>query len=196
MGTWDYIIILAIIIFFILALKFLKVKNLKFFNWVEVEFLPSLQKKYYISTKDKIGIVVSQDNKMYKIQVHFSIKCEEETSINNAQLYISGLGWFVFRHYIQQIGNSMIPLDNNTNLTANVIHERAIEFEPKEGWEPFELKIKKYKSLLKVHLVDKTIKHKFTFQVRNQNIEAIKNLTDKQDRIPRAQIFYMPIVKN
>ncbi len=189
-------LILIGIAFLILLLALInpRIKNLKFLNWVEIELLPIPQNKYAVRTKKKIGIVISQDSNIYKIHIPFTIKCDERTSLNNVQLFISGLGWFVYRHAIDTKNDMRIPIKEDDDLLEkNIIHTRHYEFEPKEGWNPLEIKLKEYKSLLKVNFVDKTIKHKFTFQVRKQNLQAIDNIKNSKI-IP--YVIEVPIIKN
>lgn len=158
------VVVLILILLFVFFLRKQKVKNLKFFDWIHAEYWPEKQEFYYIRFLDRLGFVVSKDKKIYKLHLKTTFRASQETSINNTQLFISGLGWFVKRI--------------------------NFEFEPREGWVPLSFNIGQYKSLIKVKLLDRTIKHKFVFQVREQNIVAIKNPPYK------TSVVEVPIIQN
>lgn len=188
---WQLILILAVIIFFIIVLKYLKVGNLKVKDWLQVEFLKESQKEYYLSTMDKVGIVVSKNSEIYKLQLKTTYRGNTVNSLNNARLYISGIGWFVLRLFFSDDEGIRKPSKQNRVLEPSAIHEINIEFEPKDGWDPLNIKEKEYKSLLIVKTVDTQIKHKFIFQVRKQNVEAIKENVEST-----PDVYEVPIIKN
>ena len=181
------IFLIAIIIICIIA----RVKNLKLFDFVSLEFFPETNSVIKVSSKAKFGIVVSSDGKVYKTQLETLIKLNSNSAFCNANLFISGIGWFVYRQQFQALGNSRVPKTDQILLDCTKINELNIEFERKEGWKPIELEKKEYKCLLKIKLLDQTIKHKFTFQVREQNMTAIQSTNPGQ-----PTVLEVPIIKN
>lgn len=185
------VLILAIILIFVLVLKKLKIANLTFLDWIKVEFWPSNQDRFLLSTMDKIGFVVSQNNLIYKLHTKTTYKGTVDTSINNAMLFISGIGWFVFRLFFEEITGGRRPASLDRILRKDNVYEINFEFEPKEGWNNLSLKKKEYKALLIIRLLDETIQHKFIFQIREQNLRAIGQKRNKQ-----AEVIEVPIVRN
>lgn len=193
MDTLYYVIGILVLVIVVVPLvnKYARIKNLTIKDWVSVEYFPFIESAAKVSSKTKFGIVVSRDGKIYKTQLELLIKSDKPSAFCNANLYISGIGWFVYRQQFRNISHGRIPLKNDVALRADESHEVNIEFEPKEGWIPVRLQQKKYKCLLIIRLIDTTIKHKFTFQIRSQNIQAMKNFNTGQ-----AQIIEVPIIKN
>lgn len=105
-----------------------------------------------------------------------TLKCPADSSFNNAQLFVSGLGWFVYRQSftIDESGVRIPDLNTDRILLSGRVYDLKIEFEPKEGWEPFEIRKGTYKAMVVLRLLDKRIKHHFVFMVRQQNIETIQ----------------------
>lgn len=193
MNILIWLIILLVILIFVIILKFLRVKNLKIYDWVQVEFWPIHKTKdVYIKTMDKIGFVVSQDGKVYKIHLKTSLKSSEEISLNNVQLFISGIGWFVFRQFFKETDTgNRVPYNQSRVFNKNKVNEINIEFEPQEGWNPLSLSMREYKSLLKVVFLNKIVKQRFKFKVRNQNLEVMKK---SKENLPI--VIEVPIIKN
>lgn len=193
MNNAYYIIGIGILILVIIPLinKYIRIKNLKILDWISVEYYPFIASKIKISTKSKFGIVVSSDGKVYKTQVDLLIKNYEISAFCNVILYISGIGWFVYRQQIKSVPGGRVPKLEQVVLKQNVINEISIELEPKEGWEPVNMQKKEYKCLLKVKTIDQIVKHKFTFQVRNQNIQAMQRFLSGQ-----ASVVEVPIIRN
>lgn len=193
MDTFYYVIVIVVLIIVVIPLvnKYVRIKNLKIKDWISVEYFPFIESAIKVSTKSKFGIVVSSDGKVYKTQVEAFIKNKEISAFCNATLLISGIGWFVYRQQIENIPGGRKPKAEKNILESDTINEINFELEPKEGWKPINLKEKEYNCLLKIKTIDKTIKHKFTFQVRSQNTQAMKIFTKGQ-----ANIIEVPIIRN
>lgn len=168
-----------------------RVKNLKLFDFISLEFFPETKSRTKVSSKTKFGIVVSCDGNVYKTQLETIIKPNTISAFCNANLFISGIGWFVYRQQFQNLGDQRAPRRENIILDTGKINEINIEFESKEGWDPITLKQKEYKCLLKIKLIDQIIKHKFVFQVRHQNIQAMQNFN-----VGQANVIEVPIIRN
>lgn len=188
---YQLIIGIVFLIVVILICKFARIKNLKLLDLISLEFLPIANNKIKLSTRSKFGIVVSSDGKVYKMQLETLIKNSEVSAFCNATLLISGIGWFVYRQQFQKLGNIRKPRDEKVILDEKTVNEVSLELEPKEGWEPIDLQKKEYKCLLKVKLIDRTMKHKFIFQVRSQNIEAMRNFPKGH-----PNFIEVPIIRN
>jgi len=191
----SFLVYLAIATIFLIVVvlicKFAKIGNLKLLDLISVEFIPIHDSNIKVSTKAKFGIVVSSDGRVYKTQIETLIKPKEISAFCNATLLISGIGWFVYRQQFQNLGDVRAPRKEKVTLGSDSINEMNIELEPKEGWNPIDLKKKEYRCLLKIKLIDQTIKHKFTFQVRDQNIKAMQTFPEGQ-----ASVTEVPIIRN
>lgn len=192
MPLWiELIIILAFLIIVIWICKYAKIKNLKLPDYISVEFFPEFKSAIKVSSKAKFGIVISGDGKVYKTHLEILIKPDSISAFCNANLFISGIGWFVYKQQYQNYESHRAPARDSILFNCGEINEINIEFERKEGWKPIELDQKEYKCLLKIKLVDQIIKHKFIFQVREQNITAIQDSVNGH-----ATVLEVPIIKN
>lgn len=158
---------------------------------ISVEFIPIKDTFIKISTKSKFGIIVSSDGKVYKMHIETLIKPKEISAFCNAKLLISGIGWFVYRQQFQKLGNSRSSQKEKIVLDSNSINDINIEFEPKEGWSPINIQKQEYNCLLEIKLIDGIMKHKFTFQVRDQNILAMEKFSKGH-----VNIIEVPIIEN
>lgn len=192
-NPYYYVMGIVVLIFVVIPLinRFTRIKNLKILDWVSVEYFPIWDSKIKLSTKSKFGIVVSSDGEVYKTQIETLIQNKNDTAFCNATLFISGIGWFVYRQQFLNIIGGRIPRKEQVILKQGEINEINMELEPKKGWKPITLKEKKYKCLLVIKLVDGNVKHKFTFQIRSQDIKAMHNRNKGQ-----PNIIEVPIVRN
>ena len=173
----------------------LRVKNLKLFDWFQVEFWPYPQKKYYVRSLDKFGFVISKDDQIYKLHLKTTFKGKEETSLNNAQLFIAGIGWFVIRLFFSEQNGSRMPINPGRIYAKDIVCAVNFEFEPKDGWVPLRLRVGEYKCLLRVCLVDSEVKHKFVFQVRQRDIQNLKNMSAQRNGTTPT-VIEVPIIRN
>src|SRR5688572_22458568 len=97
-GFWS----LGLIIATVLILRFCRIENLTVFDWLSVKFYPDTKNSFALSTKDKIGFVLSPDGRVAKIHLAVTYKGSENTSFNNARLFIAGIGWFVFKQFFRE----------------------------------------------------------------------------------------------
>lgn len=184
---------------FVYVLHRLRVSNLRIKDFFEITLAPATTQDYFISTTDKFDFVISTDGNLYKTQLFLTYKGSQETSINNATLLIDQLGWFVLRQPFIEEGGIRKPVEHARIFEKDKVYRLGFEFEPKEGWNALEPQIREYKGLLKVRFLEKTVKHKFKFQIRAQDKKAIATTGKKVAKSVNgkiAEIVRVPIIDN
>lgn len=189
----EIVIILVVLLVFLYCLTLLKVKHLRFYDWIEAEFFPTRNVSFLASPMNALGFVVSSDGKIYKIHLQVILKTSENTTFNNSTILISGVGRFVFRQFFQESHDAVyrFPSREDRTIRRGQIVRYNLELEPRDSWSPISLKAGNYKCLLRIDLLGKSVRKRFVVRVRPQNILRIEALSRSTGQVT---IVDVPIV--